>query len=446
MTEGQSVSQLLSEAQDLLDASSRCDGMWAQLRESQAGTSLTYRDAAALIQHHSDSVRKLLLVTTPEELMELMDQDQNGHLDEDEQLMLFSLIKERMQRIATELRLCHEYSTAEALMKEARTLEKHVFAYQQELRGRIYSAEERLQRGAIAEDRRRFREIWNSKLEEVKRDANDKINQLKAQQSAELIQLQAEFSPADRSTIKPRESYLELQTEERMAAITEKYPEAKKARRILLEAETAEAQRVHSELLKTHQSKVRNMLNRHKLELECAQQRADTALERVKRRMEIARLQLNKAVANRLKTLAKVQADGYREGNKMGLLREELRRTKDQSKKIVSALNDLKYAPLSLVKGGKQTQSSSSLPPLSASHRSEDSFPSASRLKSLISEVPKFKLKSEVLRIEAPNISNVPAVVRGQRGLKRQSPTSSMPLAQLYSSDLSLLSPYIDLA
>lgn len=438
------VSLLLSEAQDLLDASSRCDTIWAQLRRSESGTHLTYRDAAILVQHHSESLRKLLLVTSAEELMELIDQDQNGHLDEDEQLMLFSLIKERMQRVATDLRLSHEYSTAEALMQEARTLERRIFAYQQELRGRIYSVEEKMQREAIAEDRRRFLAIWNSKLEEVRREAEEKISQLKAEQSAEMSQLQAEFSPADRSTIKPRESYLELQTEERMAAITEKYPEAKKARRILLEAEASEAQRIHSELLKTHLSKVKNMQNRHKLELECALQRADTALERVKRRMEIARLQLTKAIANRLKTLAKVQADGYREGNKMGLLREELRRTKDQSKKIVSALNDLKYAPLSLIKGEKQTRSCASLPPLSVSYRSEEPLVSAARLKALISEVPKFKLKSEVLRIEAPNISNAPGAYK-KRGVRRSSPAPAA-LAQLYSSDLSLLSPQSDFA
>jgi len=438
------VSQLLAEAKDLLDAFSRCDRIWAQLRRSESGTHLTYRDAVALVQHHRESLRKLLLVTSAEELMELIDQDQNDHLDEDEQLMLFSLIKERMQRIATDLRLSHEYSTAEALMQEARTLERGIFAYQQELRGRIYSVEEKMQRDAIAEDRRRFKAIWSSKLAEIQKETEGKISQLKAEQSAEMSQLQAEFSPADRSTIKPRESYLELQTEERMAAITEKYPEAKKARRILLEAEVSEAQRVHSELLKTHLSKIRNMQHRHKLELECALQRADTALERVKRRMEIARLQLTKAIANRLKTLAKVQADGYREGNKMGILREELRRTKDQSKKIVSALNDLKYAPLSLIKGEKLTRSSAPLPPLSASYRAEDTLVSAARLKALIPEVPKFKLRTEVLRIEAPNISNVPGAAYKKRGLRQSSPP--VALAKLYSSDLFLLSPQSDFA
>lgn len=444
MTEGHSVSQLLSDAQDMQDAAARCDSMWLQLRRTASGTSLTYLDAVNLVQKHAESLQKLLLVSNADELMELMDADQNGHLDEDEQLLLFSLVKERMQRVATELRLCHEYGPAETLMKEARKLEQRIFSYQHELRSRIYSLEGKIQNAAIDQDRKRFNTIWSHKLAEVKREAAAKIAELKASHTLELEQLEAEYSSMDRLSIKPRESYLELQTEERMAAITEKYSEAKKARSILLEAGASESQRVQFELQKSYLSKVKNTINRHKLELECAQQRADTALELVKRRMETARLQLNKAIANRVKTLEKVQADGYREGNKMGLLREELRRIKDQSKKIVVALNDLKYSPLSLIKGDMQNRSSASLPPVTTS-RKEESTLSSAKLKALIPEVPKFRLKNEVLRIEAPNISNVGVAGHKKRAM-HYSNQAPLPLAALYDSDLSLLSPQSDLA
>ena len=441
MTDRSLLQQYQSEARNLLQAPEKCTAMWEQLKKTETGWKLTYKDAAMLFATHQESLEMLLLVNSPDELMDLLDEDQDGNLEQDEQLLLFSLIKERMQNTATELRLLHEYSLSEQLMKQARVLERNIFTYQQELRKRIYDLEQRVQWEAIERDKRMFKETWRARLEEARREAEEKIREMKKVHEGELNRLEEEANMADRTTmgIKPRESYLELQTEERLAAITEKYSEAKKTQKILSEVSAAEDRRVQSEISKTNQAKLRNLLQKHRLELECATQRAEQTMEQLKRRMEVAKLQLNKAIANKVKVLNKVHSDGYREGSKLGLMREELRRTKEQAKKIVVALNELRYSPNSLVKSeSSANRSHVSLPPLKTMR---SSLNTVSSLKNLIPQVPRFQLANEVLRLEAPNISNAPiGHLRGGRFKLRQLSPSPRSIAELYDSELDLRS------
>ena len=53
-------------------------------------------------------------------MIELFDMDKDGFLNEDEQVLIFSLVKEKMQLIAEELCNIHEYQMYKDLMKEVR--------------------------------------------------------------------------------------------------------------------------------------------------------------------------------------------------------------------------------------------------------------------------------------------------------------------------------------
>ena len=70
-------------------------------------------------------------------MIELFDMDKDGFLNEDEQILIFSLIKEKMQLLAEELCNIHEYQMFKDLMKEVRQLEEDIVSYQNELRTNI---------------------------------------------------------------------------------------------------------------------------------------------------------------------------------------------------------------------------------------------------------------------------------------------------------------------
>ncbi len=59
-------------------------------------------------------------IKTAAEFIELFDMDRDGFLNEDEQVLIFSLIKEKMQLLAEELCNIHEYQLHKDLMKEVR--------------------------------------------------------------------------------------------------------------------------------------------------------------------------------------------------------------------------------------------------------------------------------------------------------------------------------------
>ena len=61
----------------------------------------------------------------------------DGVLNEDEQMLIFSVIKEKMKLFAEECCKVHEYQLYKDLMKEIRLLECEIVQYQNELRTNI---------------------------------------------------------------------------------------------------------------------------------------------------------------------------------------------------------------------------------------------------------------------------------------------------------------------
>ena len=63
----------------------------------------------------------------------MFDWDRDGFLNEDEQVSIFSLIKEKMQLLCEELSKIQEYALYKDLMKEVWLLETDIAHYQEEL-------------------------------------------------------------------------------------------------------------------------------------------------------------------------------------------------------------------------------------------------------------------------------------------------------------------------
>ena len=80
----------------------------------------------------------MLKVTKASDFIEIFDQDKDGYLDEDEQVLIFSVIKAKIQIVAEALCDIHNYAMYKSLMKEVREIEIQIVDYQDKLRQRIY--------------------------------------------------------------------------------------------------------------------------------------------------------------------------------------------------------------------------------------------------------------------------------------------------------------------
>ena len=79
----------------------------------------------------------MLRLQTPAEILQVFDTGNDSQLNEDEQILIFSTIKAKMQILADECCKIYEYQLYKDLMKEVRALEIDIVVYQNELRDNI---------------------------------------------------------------------------------------------------------------------------------------------------------------------------------------------------------------------------------------------------------------------------------------------------------------------
>jgi hypothetical protein len=77
-------------------------------------------------------------IASLKEFMQIFDMDRDGVLNEDEQIRIFSFIKERMELIANNALKIQMYAAFKSLMREVRHLEANITRWQEHLRERIH--------------------------------------------------------------------------------------------------------------------------------------------------------------------------------------------------------------------------------------------------------------------------------------------------------------------
>ena len=109
----------------------------------------------------------------------MFDQGGDGQLNEDEQVLIFSLIKEKMSILADELCVVHEYQLYKDLMREVRLLETDITQYQNELRTNIQQVQLR-EYIDIGDDKlQEFYRDWERKFAEFEDESLIKIEEMK---------------------------------------------------------------------------------------------------------------------------------------------------------------------------------------------------------------------------------------------------------------------------
>lgn len=92
------VNRLVSEARPLIGGARKCKEIWQAIRKADFRKEGVLNEAniRLVFDQRRDHIYDLLRLTTPSEFVEVFDMGGDGVLNEDEQIMIFSIVKEKM--------------------------------------------------------------------------------------------------------------------------------------------------------------------------------------------------------------------------------------------------------------------------------------------------------------------------------------------------------------
>jgi len=92
------VNKLVSEARPLIGGARKCREIWNAICKADFRREGLLNDTniRLVFEAKRDHIYDLLRICTPQEFIDVFDQGGDGILNEDEQMLIFSLIKEKM--------------------------------------------------------------------------------------------------------------------------------------------------------------------------------------------------------------------------------------------------------------------------------------------------------------------------------------------------------------
>ena len=159
-------------------------------------------------------------------------------LNEDEQMLIFSTIKEKMFLIATECCKIHEYQIYKDLMREIRLLEADIVVYQNELRQNIQKTQMKEYVTIGNEMLQDFYKSWEAKFQKFEDDSMIKVVELEIEHKEQMEMLNNKLDRAiEGANIKPDPRLKEMQNNETLVAVNERIEEAMNYRKELKDFE-----------------------------------------------------------------------------------------------------------------------------------------------------------------------------------------------------------------
>lgn len=187
----------------------------------------------------------MLRIQSAADFVDVFDMDRDGFLNEDEQILIFSLIKTKMQLLARELCNILEYQMFKDLMREVRQLEQDIVEFQDELRKNIQEKQLTEYVKIGDEKLKEFYDDWERHFTEFENESLQKIEDLKEEHEMQMEQLNQKLDRAvEAAKIKPSAKLKEMQNNEKLVAINERIEEAMNYRKELKDLEVKEALRV----------------------------------------------------------------------------------------------------------------------------------------------------------------------------------------------------------
>ena len=94
-----------------------------------------------IFKEYQTDLHNFTKISSIKDFMRIFDQDKDGTLNPDEQIGIFSFIKERLELIANNCLQIQLYVKFETLMKEVRELEGYIARWQDHLREKVHKGQ-----------------------------------------------------------------------------------------------------------------------------------------------------------------------------------------------------------------------------------------------------------------------------------------------------------------
>ncbi|CDW84231.1 UNKNOWN [Stylonychia lemnae] len=324
--------KLISEAKPMLGGAKKCKDIWQAIRKADFRKEgiLNETNINLVFEKNKETIHDLLRIQTATDFIDLFDQDKDGFLNEDEQVLIFSLIKQKMQLLAQELCNIHEYQTYKDLMKEIRQLEEDIVSYQDELRQNIQETQltEYVQIGD--EKLKEFYDEWEQIFADFENDSLKKIEDLKMEHEQQMEFVNQKLDRAPSAKLK------DMQNNEKLVAINERIEEAMNYRKELKDLEVQEAERVEK-LRNENAEKQRKTLLGKQLEA-----KIETGRHNLKIKMDKSLNVLQKEINLHVNDIKRIQGLMTRLAIMRGETLDELKRNKEKARKTMKQLNNTK--------------------------------------------------------------------------------------------------------
>ena len=212
-----------------------------------------------IYQNKKKIINLLLKITSVSEFISVFDDDQDGFLNEDEQILVFTIIKKRIQIIAEEL--CHlkKYELYKDLMKEVRLIEAQINKYQNELRQNVHKKQLDNYINIGKEIQDEFNENWDMKMMTFQKKSQNNIEEYKAELKSQIDSYyQTEANKIQNMNLKPNHQIKLLSNQEKLVANNERVEEAVNFRNELNKLQKKDNER----LARTKRDMLRNLSNK----------------------------------------------------------------------------------------------------------------------------------------------------------------------------------------
>ena len=171
-------------------------------------------------------INNLLKINSVKEFLLVFDDDQDGFLNEDEQILVFTIIAKRIQLIAEELCQNKKYELFKDLMKEVRNIEAQINRYQNELRQNVHKKQLDNYIEIGREMQTEFNDNWDQKMTAFHNRANKNIEEYQKELKEQLnTYYQNEAAKIHALNLKPNHQIRLLSNQEKLVANNERVEE-----------------------------------------------------------------------------------------------------------------------------------------------------------------------------------------------------------------------------
>ena len=291
-------------------------------------------------------INDLLKISSVEDFLLVFDDDGDGFLNEDEQILVFTLIKERIQIIAEELCFFKKYELYKDLMKEVRSVEGLINKYQNELRQNVHKKQLEDYISIGYEMQNEFNGNWKINFDNFEdKSSNEfkvldqnlkKINDLIYQKEANKIQA---------LKLKPSHQIKLLHNQEKLVAINERVEEAANFRNELKSLVKHDELRLE----KNKNELIRNLNNKLEKDEKNELKKKSDRIEVERHKLIISKNKatdiLNKQINLHINDIVRIQNSLSNMYSEIGKKESELKRTKERQRntnKTIAAFKAIK--------------------------------------------------------------------------------------------------------